>query len=544
MKSEPQIEGSLIGDRRPSAVYASLAVGVALLTALAAGAIDRQVQIRSVQALLDAEVVVRGQSLRDTLEKYRIVSVLAARGDVVQAMVALDRQDERLIARLRALASMSNIRAFQLRVARSGNLYATHTPEVLDRQAVLEPGMAVARQGRLGRLVLRDEAAHPIYIFFAPVFGEGRIDGMVLAAVDLEALESIWSLSQSAVLVVDESGTPVLWNRASGGAPLPSIQAGLFASLDLPDLGLKAYVGRPAPAWIGPWLLRPAAIGLLVLLLAVVFFSLFERRRYLTALAEARRIDAELLEAEVAARTQELERAQDQVVQAGKLALLGQMSASISHEINQPLGAIKTYCETAGRFLERDDGDRARQNLGHIDRLVGRISRIVTNLRSFATSEPQAPRPIALGSVVETASGEFLDRFPESKPYFSCSVDPAVADAHVMAGEVRLLQVINNLLTNAWMATRDQRDARIVLSVGRDQAGSRIEVADNGPGIPETLNDQVFEAFVSTRSPGSGMGLGLTISRSFIDSMGGSIDLEPREDGGARFVIRLRPAER
>ena len=310
MKPEQRTNG------RISVIYAALAVGAAVLAAAIAGGVDRQIQLRSVQALLDAEVVVRGQSLRDTLEKYRIVSVLAARGEVVGEMVALDRPDETLLARLRALASMSNIRAFQLRVAGSGNLYATHTPEVLDREAALEPGMDVARQGRLGRQVLRDEASHPIYIFFAPVFGEGRIDGMVLAAVDLEDLESIWSLSQSAVLVVDEAGEPVLWNRASGGASLATLQAGLFASLDLPDLGLTAFVGRPAPAWFGPWLLRPAAVGLLVLLLAAVFFSLFERRRYLTALAEARRIDAELLEAEVAARTRELERAQDQVVQA------------------------------------------------------------------------------------------------------------------------------------------------------------------------------------------------------------------------------------
>ncbi len=524
--------------------YAALAVGAALLAAAVAAVIDRQVQTRSIQAELEAEVVVRGQSLRDTLEKYRIVSVLAARGDVVRTMVALDRRDDRLIARLRALASMSAVRAFQVWVARSGTIHATHSPAVLDRRDELAAGMTVARQGRLGRLVLRDEASHPIYIFFAPSFGDGIIDGVVLAAVDLEALESIWSLSRNAVLVVDREGAPTLWNRASGGAPLNRTEARLLATLEMPDLGLTAHVSRPAPALIGPWLLRPAAIGLLVLLLAAVFFSLFERRRHLTALAEARRIDAELLEAEVAARTRDLERAQDQVVQAGKLALLGQMSASISHEINQPLGAIKTYCETAGRFLERDNPGRARENLGHIDRLVGRISRIVTNLRSFATNEPQAPRALALGSVVETASGEFLDRFPEARSAFSTRVDATLADTLVMAGEVRLLQVINNLLTNAWMAVRDGPDGRIVLSVGQEDGQCTIIVSDNGPGVPETLADEVFEAFVSTRAPGTGMGLGLTISRSFIDSMGGEIALEPGADGGACFVIRLRLAER
>lgn len=542
MKTAHRNDGRIWGGGRISAIYAMLAVGAAMLAAGIAGGIDRQFQLRSIQGPLDAEVLVRGQSLRDTLDRYRIVSVLVARGAVVREIVADDRPGDRLMARLQALAAMSNLRAVQIRVARSGNRYASGDVGFLAGSPVLQSGETVALQGRLGREVLRNAAGHPIYVYFAPVFGDGRIDGVVLAAVDLEDLESSWSLGQSAVLAVGSDGRPMLWNKAWNGGPVVDDRSDLSARLELPDLGWTLIVSRRKPDWLGAWLVRPAGAGLLMLLLAAVFFSLVERRRYLTALAEARRNDAELLEAEVRTRTAELQAAQDQVVQAGKLALLGQMSASISHEINQPLGAIRTYCETAGRFLERDDPRRARENLGHIDRLVGRISRIVTNLRSFATNEPQAPRALVLGAVVATASGEFLDRFPEAAPFFHMRLDTVAGDAYVMAGEVRLLQVINNLLTNAWMAVREDPEARIILATGQDDGWCRIDVEDNGPGISQALTEEVFEAFISTRAPGTGMGLGLTISRSFVESMGGSIALEP-EAAGARFVIRLRPAD-
>ena len=257
---------------------------------------------------------------------------------------------------------------------------------------------------------------------------------------------------------------------------------------------------------------------------------------------------AQRLEQLVQARTQsleesnrQLEQAQDNLVRAGKLALLGQMSASISHELNQPLGAIKTYVRNTVLMLAGGQIEEAGKNIKNIDKVVERVTRIIKNLRSFANQEEVENRVVEVVALVDEARAEFLERASEASPCLK--VRHANTSLPTLAGEVRLLQVLLNLLNNAWASCKDLENPELSIETSRIEKIVQIRVSDNGLGIPPEIQEDIFEAFVSTRGHESGMGLGLTISRSFIQSMGGEIELVKASAGGAEFVINLQAAE-
>jgi two-component system, NtrC family, C4-dicarboxylate transport sensor histidine kinase DctB len=283
-----------------------------------------------------------------------------------------------------------------------------------------------------------------------------------------------------------------------------------------------------------------ASIGL-----GAVVFALMERRR---ALAERLASEAKanaLLETRVAERTRELSEANDQLhraqadlVQAGKLSALGQMSAGISHELNQPLMAIRSYAENATLFLERNMGDKAADNLGRISDLARRMGRIIKNLRAFARQESEAVNDVDLVQVVAAA----LELTEARLRTGGVTVDwtAHVAPLWVRGGEVRLQQVLVNLISNA----ADAIGSGGVVAIGVSEAGGRVRltVRDSGPGIAEP--DRIFDPFYTTKEVGAseGMGLGLSISYGIVKSFGGEISGRNRPEGGAEFIVDLAAA--
>jgi len=208
-------------------------------------------------------------------------------------------------------------------------------------------------------------------------------------------------------------------------------------------------------------------------------------------------------------------------VQAGKLSALGQMSAGISHELNQPLMAIGQFAENGVRFLAQGKRDVAEDNLKRISALSARAARIIKNLRAFARNESEPMGRIELGNVINSAvdltetrlaeAGVTMDWTAPKTPYY------------VKAGEVRLGQVFVNLITNAADAMQGQAGEKTIRI--RCHAGERlmVDVRDTGPGITDP--EKIFEPFYSTKAVGSaeGMGLGLSISYGLIESFGGKI---------------------
>ena len=421
-------------------------------------------------------------------------------------------------------------------------------------------------QGKLGRAygrytVDRDQ----VYVFLAPIFGNNRIEGFVSSLVGLEDVENNWGLAEDELAAITQEGEVFLSNvsawrgqKAENVISIANIETRLMGkilsefkmslSLHLPIVGWEILLQRSVQPERINAVIFAAFNGAVSAIIGLAAIIIVLRRRQLLDRYREREHLAQNLERLVQARTQSLEEsnrqlkeAQDNLVRAGKLALLGQMSASISHELNQPLGAIKTYARNTVLMLAGGQIEEAGENLRNIDKVVERVTRIIKNLRSFAVEEEVENRVVEVVALVEEARAEFLERVSEAS---SCvKVSHATTSLPALAGEVRLLQVLLNLLNNAWASCKDMKDPKLWIETSCINEFVQIRVSDNGLGISPEYQEDIFEAFVSTRGHEFGMGLGLTISRSFIQSMGGEITLVKANAGGAEFVITLASAE-
>ena len=223
--------------------------------------------------------------------------------------------------------------------------------------------------------------------------------------------------------------------------------------------------------------------------------------------------------------------AREELAQANRLGSIGQITAGVAHEINQPVAAIRTYAENAALFLERDEPGAARGNLASIVDLTGRIGTITAELRNFARKRTAAPEPVDLGSAIDGALLLGGDRIRE---LVGVDVPAPVA---VLADRVRLEQILLNLLQNAAEALAGTTAPRIAVTV-RDGAMVELVVADNGPGIDKTVAAEVFTPFVTAKADGLGLGLG--IARDIAREFGGEIDVVASPLGGAAFRLTLK----
>ena len=239
---------------------------------------------------------------------------------------------------------------------------------------------------------------------------------------------------------------------------------------------------------------------------------------------------AERIDAESA-----LAQAQADLVQAGKLSALGQMSAGISHELNQPLMAIQSFAENGVKFMERGKADVTRDNLGRISDMAQRMGRIIKNLRAFARQESAPADRVnviaILDSAIELTSAHVQSSDVDLQTLYS--QDPV----WVRGGEVRLGQVFVNLINNAVDAMGHCETRALSIRIDQDEKLS-VSFADTGPGID--MPDKVFEPFYSTKSNTGqdSMGLGLSISYGIVQSFGGDIRGRNTEKG-AEFTVEL-----
>ncbi|MFP0193709.1 ATP-binding protein [Pseudomonas sp. PHC1] len=229
-----------------------------------------------------------------------------------------------------------------------------------------------------------------------------------------------------------------------------------------------------------------------------------------------------------------LRRAQDELVQAGKLAAIGQMSTSIAHELNQPLAAMRTLSGNTIRFLERGQLDVASTNLKTINDLIDRMGRITASLRSFARRGDDKGRA-SLGKAVDAALQVLGARVENA----ALKVHRQFNDEQVQIDQTRLEQILVNLIGNALDAMQAQPLPELWLEGEEFNGKYRLRVRDNGHGIDAEARKHLFEPFFTTKPGEQGLGLGLTLSASLAAATGGHLGVEHPASGGTTFVLSL-----
>ncbi|RUX02030.1 sensor histidine kinase, partial [Mesorhizobium sp. M8A.F.Ca.ET.059.01.1.1] len=326
------------------------------------------------------------------------------------------------------------------------------------------------------------------------------------------------------------------------------------------------------PGW-RLWLLTPADAALTaaantarlttllgLLLTGLLAYVLTRRRRTSRLRQEAlARMNIEL-ESRVSTRTAELTRSntalageiaerenaeakvrrlRDDLAQANRLSILGQIAAGVAHEINQPVAAIRTYAENAGRFLDAGKTEPASGNLTSIVSMTERIGAITSTLRSFARRPGVAASPLPVREAIEGALSLLSGRIRDSGVTI---VKPrGTASPLVMASRIRLEQILVNLLQNALDAMKDRPDPRIEIDLAERDDRVLISVRDNGPGLGPEAAGNLFMPFQTTKE--KGLGLGLVISQEIAQELGGTLRLDPDTAAGASFTIDLRRIE-
>ena len=286
------------------------------------------------------------------------------------------------------------------------------------------------------------------------------------------------------------------------------------------------------------------AMGFLLITAQNIYFRRRERQEKRQLYAD---IDAKIAERtmELTAKISELERAEavlrqtrDEAVQAGKMAVLGQMAAGVTHELSQPLSAIQLYAGNARKLIDAGRLDVVTENIDSINELVARAGSILSELKTLYRNDPTSIEAVPLKSVIQNAL-LVMKPFVEKA---AINLNISVMDEQVLGSRGKLEQVFVNLLSNAIDALSGRPDAHIDIVAERTPSEVTVHFSDNGPGITNAQIDKLFEPFYTTKPSGQGLGLGLAITRFIVDSVGGRITCANLPAGGLEFTLYLRDA--
>jgi two-component system, NtrC family, C4-dicarboxylate transport sensor histidine kinase DctB len=292
-----------------------------------------------------------------------------------------------------------------------------------------------------------------------------------------------------------------------------------------------------------------AALVLMGLVLQQRYRRRRERARYEAQANQSLREARDRLEQRVEERTDDLRQemaerrrmehalrqTRDELIQAAKLAMLGQMSAGISHEINQPLAAIRSYTDNARQFLQQGRIDSVAWNLEQIAELINNMTQISSQLKLFARKTDGQRSAVSLHNVIESSKRILLPQLRRTET--ELRLPPVKQEVEVMADPVRLEQVLVNLIANAMNAMEQQSERWVDIGIETGLERLRLIIRDNGPGISEEHLKRIFDPFFTTKE--TGLGLGLSISQHIVESMGGTLTARNSRQGGALFTLEL-----
>ena len=578
------------------------AVGVALF---AAGEIGRTRALVAARARAGDAGTLALAILRGELEKQRTLPVILARDPDLRGALAggdrqaLDRKLE-LIAREARAAVIYVLDGAGLTIAASN--WNEPTSFVGSDYSFRDYFTGAVAEGAAEQFALGTVSGRPGLYITRRVDEAGRLLGVVVVKVEFDRVEADWRALGGQSYVVDRRGVVLLstvedWRfrvensldaataaaiRNSlqfGAAPLtllPIRQQGDIVRVSGGPSGRHVPVRMPVPTkdWtlevllpvdraIGAERMQAQVLAMLLLMPAAALagFGLHRRQLHLARFDAQARIKAELEErvaertaalaganrrlvAEMAERERAQERlsdAREELARANRLATLGQVSAGVAHEVNQPLAALRTYAENARAFLGREETAAADGALLRIVALTERIGTITEALRGFARRGNGPLVPVSLADAVEGAL-TLLDA-PLRQAVLAVEVSQPPDPVRVMARPVELEQVLINLLRNAIEALQHGPGVAVPalsISVRADRTEAVIAIADRGPGMSEQAVAALFTPFNTTKP--KGLGLGLVISRDIVASFGGTLAVASRPGEGSTFTITLKRA--
>jgi len=230
-----------------------------------------------------------------------------------------------------------------------------------------------------------------------------------------------------------------------------------------------------------------------------------------------------------------LRETQNELIQTAKLAVLGQMSASISHELNNPLAAIQSYTDNARKFLNIKKFTEVDENLCRIVRLTERMSKISSQLKFFSRKSSQSMEIVTIQRVVVSAIEIVSHQYKNNNS--TIKIQSQIPDLKTRADIIQLEQILINLINNAMQAIEKQNNGEVIIHIERLNQWALIHVDDNGQGIELKNIEKIFDPFFTTKK--TGLGLGLSISARIMDIMNGKLSVCNLPTGGARFTISL-----
>ncbi|RWY87382.1 sensor histidine kinase [Rhizobium leguminosarum] len=449
-----------------------------------------------------------------------------------------------------------------------------------------KPGLYISQRisgshGLLGVVVVKVE--------FDDVEADWNASGTPSYVVDERGIVLITSLPSWRFMTIgriaEDRLTAIRESLQFGAAPLQPLPLDMVRNLgdglDVVEIVMPGDAGKtrfldvatsvPATGWhlqhlvaLGPSVdagIREARMLALLILLPLLAGAAFllRRRHVITQRISREQQAREELERRVTERTLDLSQARDRLqaeiighksteqklqavqqdlVQANRLAILGQVAAGVAHEINQPVATIRAYADNARTFLDRGQTAPAGENLESIAALTERIGSITEELKTFARKGRGSAEPTGLKDVIEGAVMLLRSRF--SGRMDTLDIDLPPDELQVMGNRIRLEQVLINLLQNALEAVAPKAgEGRVEIRTSTDAGMVTVTVTDNGPGIPPDIRKGLFTPFNTSKE--SGLGLGLVISKDIVGDYGGRMEVASDSDG-TRFIVQLRKA--
>jgi len=496
-------------------------------------------------------------------------------------------QDE--AQRILAMQSL-NIANFSWLVNAAGDVIASNKKVALGSNVSMTSYFTAAMEGRLGRSTMANGQSSRFYIYASPVLSGKKLLGAIVVQLSLDFVENSLALIPEPIIAVKQDGQIFLsnhdnWrlNNEFGSNQKENqddflidsnYQGKNFIRLanDFQVNGAKDFLYYKKHIHLFGWDLvvlkdyqrineRVNFVTMLTIIaLMIIWFLawlLMQRDKRLQKEEAQQREFAHQLERQVARRTEqlsttnaqlemeiedrkiaenELKKAQNELIQAAKMASIGQISTALAHEYNQPIASIQFYAQNANTLIEKKALQEAKDNMDRITVLSGRMSRLTDTLRTFAR-KPAELQLIDVSSVIDEVM--LLMKPLALNDHVDIMLLPPDDAVLVHAGHTRLVQVMANLVSNAIDAMKESTTKRVEISWDMDDKKARLIVRDTGPGIPKEQHDKIFDAFYTTKPSGKGLGLGLFIVVNLIKDFDGLLDLRTEPNYGSVFVLEI-----